>query len=98
DYKVTGVQTCALPIYYCINSTAIQGNSFLATGRRIATDDLWNRSHITVFISRIFAFRRKRQMKIYTRLHFRFFLQDSSQILLRRSEERRVGKECSPWW
>src|SRR2546426_5747499 len=62
DYKVTGVQTCALPIWY-----------WLISRRYWSSDPSSNEARLAVFSCMAVS-------------------------PLRRSEERRVGKECRSRW
>src|SRR5699024_12009671 len=78
DRNVTGVQTCALPIFYLYK---IKGITRLEVIRRPA-------QAFCYVLWKIFG--RKFKLYICTRL--------LSVIVLLRSEERRVGKECRSRW
>src|SRR5256885_5370253 len=79
DYKVTGVQTCALPIY------ADAGTEVVA-GRSSGGDVLGAGLLIDVIV------RSGDQNVGIVRVH-----RDDGLVLMR-SEERRVGKECRSRW
>src|SRR3989454_8436843 len=83
DYKVTGVQTCALPIF---SDGALQ---IQALSRRRAVDPTRN----------IKAIRdddhRSTTQRLRIKLTQRF---DDFDKWIVRSEERRVGKECRSRW
>src|SRR5256885_5330537 len=88
DYKVTGVQTCALPI--CLVPRIF---SRLQDGieRILHTVQFWRKP--------AFIAHRSAQAAL---LQYRFKrmkdLSDCPQPLAERSEERRVGKECRSRW
>src|SRR5690606_39412640 len=72
DFHVTGVQTCALPIYECLAAARRLLVGYSAGGKAAGMDGA-RASH-------------RRCQALSTRLHGR------------RSEERRVGKECRARW
>src|SRR5256885_6205093 len=82
DYKVTGVQTCALPIF------GRQETVHLTIQRGITTHD---RRHILIVImlhpSTTIAINGQNSPLVSVLIFHRF-----------RSEERRVGKECRSRW
>ena len=61
----------------------------LQTGRRVTADHLRNHLHLAVRIARVFAFRRKSQMKIRAGLQPGPRFQHRPQILVRRA---RIGR------
>src|SRR5256885_8120448 len=79
DYKVTGVQTCALPISY-IPATS---NSRVAPVL------------IPVIVSLLALLWVSALHALARRMHF---LPRANKLEHRRSEERRVGKECRSRW
>src|SRR5256885_3327690 len=80
DYKVTGVQTCALPICLPVAAyvlvIALMAAQALGRARHLGGQPAW-----TVAIGACF-----------------FMASDSLLAINRRSEERRVGKECRSRW
>src|SRR2546430_9467897 len=76
DLTVTGVQTCALPIY----SSSPKPPSG-KRGRRLGAG-VWVRHHVIY------------HLEFLLRLNKRY----SPQASIKRSEERRVGKECRSRW
>src|SRR5256885_7871836 len=80
DYKVTGVQTCALPIFGASAGIAI------APGDGLDPDLLLKSADIALY-----------QAKSDGRNRYRYF-EPEMDALMRRSEERRVGKECRSRW
>src|SRR5256885_8025997 len=80
DYKVTGVQTCALPIYHRRGPV---GGDDLAAGR---LEHALGRRRVP-FVGRTEA-----------RIDVGLALGDQAELERRRSEERRVGKECRSRW
>src|SRR5207249_7653267 len=84
DRNVTGVQTCALPIYYYSICRSALESSGRALGNSFAVG--W---HMDCQSSQ--AVRRTCLMFLNQRL--------GQREPIERSEERRVGKECrSRWW
>src|SRR5205807_6398925 len=85
DYKVTGVQTCALPIFIEI---AMEDGAII----RI-------RQHGNLAGPRL-ALSHGNGLAIDGYLPFWDNLRDRYELILFdfRSEERRVGKECRCWW
>src|SRR5690606_40104816 len=79
DFHVTGVQTCALPIYLVGHWT--EGLSHLvrrsAACRHRGGHPVVYQEALSADIARVFP---------------------DPRSLCRRSEERRVGKECRSWW
>src|SRR5205807_6270373 len=82
DYKVTGVQTCALPIY------RDWSNLLVNTTKDIATSVLALPSEVKKFLARA----QRGELEV----RFRGIDEHARLIygLGHRSEERRVGKEC----
>src|SRR5256885_9850493 len=74
DYKVTGVQTCALPIYLC---GAGPGDDYARRGFRLTAGQRCGDHDVSGYLARVNELKR---------------------LFLRRSEERRVGKECRSRW
>src|SRR5256885_10851714 len=72
DYKVTGVQTCALPI-------SVPKDGFVITHFLVVSDQ-------------------DRSREFYRRLFEGTVLLKRNPIIMKRSEERRVGKECRSRW
>src|SRR5205807_6563127 len=87
DYKVTGVQTCALPIS-ALRVAAQQANSVKAVVSRGGRPDL-----ATEFLGKV-----KAPTLLIVGGHDRQVLKLNEMALKRRSEERRVGKECRSGW
>src|SRR5207253_4816019 len=88
DGHVTGVQTCALPIYWRTvsnSSTLNHGTSALPSGRRSRQNGTSPSSSHS---------RHPSQQSPNARGCWRV----SSESLTFRSEERRVGKECRSRW
>src|SRR5206468_8166042 len=92
DLIVTGVQTCALPIYHITGwiprqenaglcTTLRKNGSFLETNSRVSSP--WVGQHTDILFSRV-GFRRWTLVKP----------ESVRAIFKKRSEERRVGKEC----
>src|SRR5690606_40982394 len=85
DFHVTGVQTCALPIFVSIMGS---GGEHFAVGVYLGTEALmgfWMMQQMPAFDMEMFLSFRQLQLSFEDR-----------EI---RSEERRVGKECgSRWW
>src|SRR5256885_9864438 len=77
DYKVTGVQTCALPIF-AVRRSPKQHHDRCRGNLRAAELDLPSRAT---------------EVALEGRLEAQRFLEKA-----RRSEERRVGKECRSRW
>src|SRR2546430_6292645 len=83
DLTVTGVQTCALPIFSICATCAYRRYSEAGDGQRIGE------------IQRAY-FRHYPQMNVAIRHDYRRELQFHAELF--RSEERRVGKECRSRW
>src|SRR5256885_4940825 len=83
DYKVTGVQTCALPIW---NDEAQRGK----IPEQIALDELHERRGVGVDVMRAGG--------VEIRIARGGDVDHRRDIQLDRSEERRVGKECRSRW
>src|SRR5256885_3477440 len=83
DYKVTGVQTCALPIYLFF----YEGST--GYGETYATDG----SGGIIMLNRQFGFPPATDV-----LGGSFGCMGAGQEWTNRSEERRVGKECRSRW
>src|SRR5205807_4209067 len=89
DYKVTGVQTCALPICHglqvvpdCILQEAPALDLLIVPGGLGARTHARENPQILEFV------RRQRGTVVSV----------CTGALILRSEERRVGKECRSWW
>src|SRR5205807_3281422 len=83
DYKVTGVQTCALPISF---ERLTLSSEDLERGRHYAAER--RRSELRQATTSLEDFYRSLEMEV----------EFSSVEKSTRSEERRVGKECRSWW
>src|SRR5207244_6981511 len=86
DDLVTGVQTCALPIFGEVHRSALARRDSMLLGRRIRTV---GRLHAVVDADR------------RTALELDLSAGDDLDALveaLERSEERRVGRECGVGW
>src|SRR5256885_9787269 len=88
DYKVTGVQTCALPIYKPKRLRLLRQN----LRRLLRTNPIALRQLITVKNSHAI-----RQPMIDNEIH-RLPDLPLARFAVARSEERRVGKECRSRW
>src|SRR5205807_8494738 len=88
DYKVTGVQTCALPIY-----SGRIGAGALASGAAMTFEDI---------LDQAMSMLQRRGRLTYRTLQRQFQLDEATLEDLKeeliRSEERRVGKECRYRW
>src|SRR5262249_58447294 len=89
DWSVTGVQTCALPI-------SNVDNSFLMRNRSC-------KSAASITISEFDSFRRYKAFVAFLTEHHAKYPEQFSGLgvrgaMRRRSEERRVGKECRSGW
>src|SRR3712207_6910541 len=82
DIGVTGVQTCALPIYlpFLWSRVLFPGTAAVAPGPR------WGALLVLLILPGVL---------LYPCLSFRLFEPDEGRY---RSEERRVGKECRSRW
>src|SRR5690606_41196260 len=83
DFHVTGVQTCALPIFADENFV------------QVAADGIGDIDQHRTQSSRIWGTRRRRRISHHTPARSRMPTHSRSHM---RSEERRVGKECSTRW
>src|SRR5256885_8449313 len=81
DYKVTGVQTCALPIYRISNLAQLERKTLV----RIAVSVLFV---LSLGCSPAPIFAQETRQRTFA----------SAEDASRRSEERRVGKECRSRW
>src|SRR5205807_3754245 len=97
DYKVTGVQTCALPIYESPVPIGFDADTAYLAGRRqrlaravmAAPQELHLIRDIDTFrYVTLLCLLRQRDLRVISVWHPSF---------LTRSEERRVGKECRSW-
>src|SRR5690606_40493003 len=95
DFHVTGVQTCALPILITLIG------SYLVIAGSGSLNNYIDRD-IDILMRRT-----KRRPSVSGRFSPRFILALGSSYVtignlllfhVSRSEERRVGKECSTWW
>src|SRR5690606_40160499 len=96
DFHVTGVQTCALPIF--LFSIIIAPFAMLPDWLGIV---LWNVANAAVFIYAIHKLPFSNQYKaFFAWLCLQEFITAavSLQFNIARSEERRVGKEYRTWW
>src|SRR3989454_5068144 len=90
DYKVTGVQTCALPIFGGdAGNQAARRNLGVLSDHRTARDDRSRADHGATIDRRIHA----DQAVVADRAAV-----DHGRVADGRSEERRVGKECRSRW
>src|SRR5690606_41042021 len=90
DFHVTGVQTCALPIF---SSTALPRTSVLgskAQGRAVDESLLVEQAEKELY----YLIRQKAGLmdELFENKKYEEYLEELSSM--RRSEERRVGKEC----
>src|SRR3712207_6872373 len=96
DIGVTGVKTCALPIYICIcglmtmapftEDTEEQRKVFRKL--RILKEE-WNKKYFQDKLT---------ELSMGMSNDYKIALQEGSTIIRLRSEERRVGKECRSRW
>src|SRR5688500_20055925 len=83
DYKVTGVQTCALPICFVTHATVLATIPSSAAGLSVLTIDDKRRAAVQLTLG----------------ANEVFDVVNSHEQMVMRSEERRVGKECRyEWW
>src|SRR5256885_5481141 len=82
DYKVTGVQTCALPISDCIDAFWTRRFDREAGLGRIGSAPLRNVQNLII-------------QRIIVEVNSPGIIRYSASL---RSEERRVGKECRSRW
>src|SRR5690606_39991687 len=87
DFHVTGVQTCALPICKEQSGIYVKGFRLLDAANQIAT--LFSIQLIPLF-SRMLKQREDIEKMVKTS----FTLLVTPALIVSRSEERRVGKEC----
>src|SRR5256885_4340488 len=84
DYKVTGVQTCALPIFcVALNGVLTNERRFVAGDGLVATDAGANNTYTVDFVALA---------------NSHLIVGADSVDWSGRSEERRVGKECRSRW
>src|SRR5207248_7689740 len=87
DRTVTGVQTCALPIYEQADAplpSDARGGGSRIPGKGVRLNISWNAASTTSGITR------KRRISLFVRR--------AMNSSMWRSEERRVGKECRYRW
>src|SRR5690606_41145988 len=85
DFHVTGVQTCALPIYHLIDQPIIRSENVTVTSA--------SGIHATTMAEYAFMMMLALGHRLLTAIRLQ------SEAEWARSEERRVGKECrSGWW
>src|SRR5690606_40839915 len=95
DFHVTGVQTCALPIYIVVGSGELQNPADVLTNQQRDRLKKAAESDTTVYIvspdevNQTSITRPKQDGKIT----WHFTMENTRDVA--RSEERRVGKECS---
>src|SRR5207248_6900052 len=93
DRTVTGVQTCALPIYQTMDKIAATERRIAELERQIAALDA------QIADEQQELRRTKSQYAIFVRSVYKSNADPLAQLLAApRSEERRVGKECSSRW
>src|SRR5205807_6082926 len=91
DYKVTGVQTCALPIFRHAKPAAVS--------RPLALRELPDRHRLLVAAhGDRAALHRGRARLLEITVDLARHQELRAEILVQRSEERRVGKECRARW
>src|SRR5690606_40721538 len=93
DFHVTGVQTCALPIYFVERQP--RGDRRVAKRREFEEDaraaGRFARMRIGFRFS-VFGFRQEKKSRDSNRISYR------TPKTKNRSEERRAGKEWRAWW
>src|SRR5690606_41154764 len=89
DFHVTGVQTCALPIYMMHLITENGGKNIMG----VAFDQL----HLKEIEERVKGHRFVKDAEVYKDLQGNLVVKIFQNIPMR-SEERRVGKECRSRW
>src|SRR5256885_8575945 len=96
DYKVTGVQTCALPISWLARRSP--NSSALALGNAVinATAAVNPPSAATVPIFRLLVIGPPKTKVTHAKEHVPLIIRIITNVS--RSEERRVGKECRSRW
>src|SRR5207253_7809895 len=93
---VTGVQTCALPISKYL-SAQFNRSVFEASNKNKDklklpfVNNLWTESAYNVFLQYVGYQKNSTTFKTYQQIPAKFM----DDFVVRRSEERRVGKECS---
>src|SRR5256885_10989713 len=91
DYKVTGVQTCALPIWRRMHFVSnVDGHELQSV-----LDGLQPRSTLFIVASKVFN---TQETLTNARSALQWFHAQGGEDVARRSEERRVGKECRSRW
>src|SRR5205807_5973728 len=93
DYKVTGVQTCALPIYL----PGVVPNGGRITLRQLLSHtsglpDYFNNPRIVA------PYSATKRMHAWPHLEIARISAADKPLFAPRSEERRAGKECRPPW
>src|SRR5690606_40707338 len=88
DFHVTGVQTCALPIFSTIGSSVYKITPKKRYYERLEIDEFWT-----------YVYRKKRKVWLiyaYDRATNEIvaYVWGKRDLKTARSEERRVGKEC----
>src|SRR5207247_6571851 len=96
DPLVTGVQTCALPIFNALRGLPTHSTEPLVTQRTLL-DAVDNRMWAEATAERGAGVRWE-EFERYLRLSLEAFKLNAEVEILRRSEERRVGKGCVVRW
>src|SRR5262249_57941765 len=98
DWSVTGVQTCALPIFATAADRAVQIFAILISGVFLLS------GFIYLYLGRVTWLLGGDFWSVYafswnhTWFQSALFKQAGHVTFFPRSEERRVGKECRSWW
>src|SRR5207245_7129740 len=95
DATVTGVQTCALPIFDEFPGITAQGYSNLGNNNGPYYSSNQLNYNFSGSVMRVIG-RHSLSIGVEHRDYFLNFIQ-TNPLLMNRSEERRVGKECSGW-
>src|SRR5205807_7023946 len=95
DYKVTGVQTCALPIFRPVGGyiAMLVSDGRMAEGRKRAAQF----ADTLTAIEQKFGVDRLLLLAIWG-IESNYGSEPEGKDVIRRSEERRVGKECGAGW
>src|SRR5262249_59165910 len=97
DWSVTGVQTCALPIFQSLAGQGVKGEEFRPLGQRPAHDVGLGAGACPQRengLRHLQSYRRRSRVRI----ELKAILGDAQQAVFgQRSEERRVGKERGSW-